>query len=233
MEALSNFLRPSWTLGFKLGKEVFPVLKYKTVDLPSRDKIASAVQTMELLDHIRKNDAPLFLSLPYLDFMMAVDILKIPGEIIEEYFCSGMDKLHASLEKGDRRDFDGTTFQFKVSVIWIEKRHAMFRRIQIWQEVDNYRLVVVDKQNYYRPYFFVLSAEEMKRELKLLHAIPHNSTKVANKLNENTPESFSLNCSEDNPDFLRWNKQYRRNDLEIKYIALINSELSSSPVFLE
>jgi len=226
MKLLNYFLRHPWDIGHKIGSSCIPdVIKYKKNDPPSIEEIGIAVQTMDVLDYIRKNDQKTFLEMPYLQFMMATDLLKIPGELIESYFCRDMDKINPSLENGDRAMSNGYTFQFKVSEIWASKRNAMFRRIQIWQNVDEYRMVIIDKQNNYRPYFYSLTKEQMSKEMLDLNAIPHNSTKIANESNNCIPYSFCLRCVEDNIHFQRWQNNYRREDLEIPYVEKINCEI--------
>jgi hypothetical protein len=217
MEVSDNFVIEPWNIGYDLGEIDIPkALKYIKNKVPHIDDIKKVVLLSDYIDQIRKNNSIALLSLPYFEFAMCADILKCPGELIEAYFCKDITKMNPSLENGDRI-IDGRTFQFKVSIISAERRSAQFNRIQIWQQTDEYRFVIIDKQNRYRPYFYSLTKDDMKDELILLHACAHNSTKEANRENKKIPSSIRLFCSNKSEHFRRWEEKYRAKHFETMY----------------
>lgn len=205
-----DFIYPPWECCYKLGEEIPSSIGYKTIDLPGIVDIERTICLKEKLIHIKKYMLPiLFTDYSYRHLMMAIDIMGGGGELIEKYFCYQFKKIDPRLEQGDRRDhIENKNFQFKASILTQKKRDANINHIQAWHNVDEYRIVIIDRSNNYRPYFFILTKEQMLKELVLCNAISTDGTKIANKHNRRKYLKIILPCKNNIPAFQRWTTQY-------------------------
>lgn len=213
-----GFVYNPWECGYALGEHIpSPIETTKFVEL-GIDDLGDAHLVREIFKHNCKYNRPSVLKMPYFNFMMGCELLSAPGSLIEEYFCKGMERVSSHDEMGDRKNAN-SSFQFKVTIIDAHKTKAMFNRISIWQDTPNYWCVIVNKPSRYAPRFYVLTKKQMTEELKILRAIPTNGTKKSNRFNKRNHMSISFECDKNNRHFIRWEKSYRRIDLEEGFIS--------------
>lgn len=208
----SDFVCNPWEIGCRIGEIVPPSIGWKKITPPNTLQLNEALLIKEKLTHIKNqfSKEEIFGMFSYIDIMKMSDLMDGSGEFLEDYFCYEFKKVNPSLEKGDREDHCGIHFQFKISILTCDKRSACVNRIQKWQEVDQYRIVIIDKQNFYKPYFFVLTKEQMLNELKLCNAASTNGTKSSNKHNRRKFLSIHLRCQDYFINFDRWMEKYNQ-----------------------
>lgn len=205
----NNFIYLPWNCGYKLGQDIPPSIGYKDVSNPNVTDFENAIILKELLGHLRDNDPTTLFRMGYVQFMMSCEILDIPGELIEKYFCYYYPKIHAKEAKGDRIDPEtNKTFQFKSSILTSAKREVNINHIQKWQEADEYRIVIIDRTNFYKPYFFILTRDQMMIETKKLGCHPMDGTKSSNSHNRRHQLKSILVCKNGQENFQRWMQNY-------------------------
>ncbi len=125
------------------------------------------------------------------------------GEFIEKEIYNNNNKVPPYLDRGDRI-IDGKYIEVKTSLIKNQK-DARIARIRPWQNVDYYTVHIYYCSNN-TVENFLLSKQQMQKELKTMNAIPMDNTKKANKKNKNIQVSFNLPIN--SPHHKRWQKKY-------------------------
>lgn len=208
-----DFVYQPWNCNYGLGQDIPPSIGHNTIKFPSEEDVEKSILLKEKFNHIKsKSPEELFEYYSYKYFMMICGLLDVPGELIEEYFCYNFQKLNPKLELGDRRDESNKkNFQFKVSILTATKRDANINHLQKWQLLDEYRIVIIDQTDSYKPHFFTLSRNQMLQEIALLNAHSMNGTKVANVHNRKKYLKLILSCKNSNCHFQRWINNYKKD----------------------
>lgn len=137
--------------------------------------------------------------------------LRIQNRIIAQF---GMQKVKASENQGDFKDNAGEKYECKTSLVMDEDSKFHVVQVRPWQN-SNYYCVMFDIRDEFKCYAFMLTAEEMKKEIYVMGASAAHGTSSANQKNRNIEYRFSITPSMEDRHFKRWVDNYRIDfDLE-------------------
>lgn len=105
----------------------------------------------------------------------------------EKFLCK---KLHlqsipSSENNGDAKDSNGKIYEFKNSFT-NQQQNLNIRQIRLWQNIDFYYCFYINEDDLDKSLFFVLTKEQMEKEVILCGSYTHGVTSIneENKYNE-------------------------------------------------
>lgn len=117
----------------------------------------------------------------------------------------------SSIGRGDYLNKNGRYVEMKTSLLTDSSSLMNVVQIRPWQETD-YHVALVDmRQDKVKTYSFMLTKEQMKKELTLLsnEGTSAHGTKNINLKNKNIEKRFSINPSLEDENFQRWLSNYQ------------------------
>lgn len=124
-----------------------------------------------------------------------------------------MEKVSPSLDRGDAKDSNGIYYEFKTSYT-NEAQNLNMRQIRLWQDVNWYYCIYINEQDLDKSLFFILSKEEMEKEVELCGGFTHG-TAVANAVNQHSEYSITIPIYNDNNEKTkRWKEKYLSQNLK-------------------
>lgn len=132
--------------------------------------------------------------------------LRVQNRIISDL---EVKSVSARLNKGDYLNKKGRPVEMKTSILTSEDSKMHLVQIRPWQNTD-YHCVVLDMRNgEVTPYAFMLTKEQMAKELFIFKAASAHGTTKANVKNKNIERRFSINIDPEDRHFQRWVKNYQ------------------------
>lgn len=148
------------------------------------------------------------------EFIKAMSLLKPQsyGKRIENRIIQDLNNKPVSPkeDKGDMVDNNGQFYEIKTSLITETNNALNLVQIRLWQEIDYYFCLAFDLRNLkdIAIHQFMLTKEQMTKEMLLLNATSAHGTKSAIKENKTVELRYSLKIDEKNEVFKRWKKDY-------------------------
>jgi len=132
---------------------------------------------------------------------------RIENRFIRE---NGLVKVKASDGRGDCRNANGIHFEYKCSLLMHDGSNVNIVQIRPWQEVD-YIVEAFDiRSEEFVRYTFLLTNNEMHKELDLTKAGYAHGTRESGKNNTNNEYAIRFEISDQDKIFDRW-KVYQRS----------------------
>ena len=132
--------------------------------------------------------------------------LRIQNRIISDL---EVQSVSAKLNRGDYLNKKGRPVEMKTSILTSDESKMHLVQIRPWQNTD-YHCVVLDMRgNEIVPYAFMLTKEQMAKELFIFKATSAHGTVKANAKNKNIEKRFSINVDPEDRHFKRWMKNYK------------------------
>lgn len=139
----------------------------------------------------------------------------------ERFLCKqlGLTQVSSRLDRGDAHDENGLYYEFKNSFTNIGE-NLNIRQIRLWQDVDFYYCIYINEKDLNKSLFFVLTKEEMEKEVELCGGYTHG-TVGANAVNQHSEYSITIPIYRDsNPKTKRWKENYLCEDLKNKVLGI-------------
>ena len=133
----------------------------------------------------------------------------------EKFLCHklNMIRVSPSEDRGDAKDSNNLYYEFKNSFT-NEAQNLNIRQIRLWQNIDFYYCIYINEQDLNKSLFFVLSKEEMEKEVELCGGFTHG-TAVANAVNQHSEYSITIPVYNDNNEKTkRWKQKYLSQSLK-------------------
>ena len=133
----------------------------------------------------------------------------------EKFLCHKLNMIRVppSEDRGDARDNNNLYYEFKNSFT-NEAQNLNIRQIRLWQDVDFYYCIYINEQDLNKSLFFVLSKEEMEKEVELCGGFTHG-TAIANAVNQHSEYSITIPVYNDNNEKTkRWKQKYLSQSLK-------------------
>lgn len=137
----------------------------------------------------------------------------------EKFICKQLNfkKIPASKNSGDAIDSDGNIYEFKNSFT-NKGNNLNIRQIRLWQPIDYYYCIYIDEEDIDNSLFFVLTKEQMTKEVALCGGYTHGTVE-ANRNNQNKEYSITISLIGNNEKLKRWKENYLSNELKIKILG--------------
>lgn len=133
----------------------------------------------------------------------------------EKFLCHKlhMTRVLASENRGDAVDENGLYYEFKNSFT-NEAQNLNIRQIRLWQDIDFYYCFYINEKNLDDSVFFILTKEEMIKEVELCGGFTHG-TNIANSVNQHNEYSITIPIYNDrNEKTKRWKEKYLSQELK-------------------
>lgn len=129
------------------------------------------------------------------------------------------DAVLAKEDKGDMLK-NGKYYEIKISLLTQTNSDLNLVQIRTWQNLDYYLCIAFDLRNIknFNVIPFLLTKNDMIKEMKNVNATSAHGTKKAIEENKNIELRYSLKIDSNNQVFQRWKKKYY-----IEYSDLINN----------
>ena len=137
----------------------------------------------------------------------------------EKFLCNllGYTRVSPREDRGDAVDKEGVYYEFKNSFT-NQQQNLNIRQIRLWQNVDYYYCFYINEENLEKSIFFILTKEEMIKEVALCGGYTHG-TVTANAVNEHHEYSITIPIYNDkNKITQRWKEKYLSNELKNKIL---------------
>lgn len=135
--------------------------------------------------------------------------VEIENFLIKELKC---EKISAGLDRGDCLSPNEKYIELKTSTT-NKNNFLNIRQIRLYQDVDYYICSFINERNLDKSAYYLLTKEEMVDEVEKCGSYTHG-TKKATDLNVNKEYSISFPIYSNNDITNRWNKKYRRKNIE-------------------
>lgn len=139
--------------------------------------------------------------------------------LVEKFLCKKMNYqlVPAPLNKGDAKDNNNCYYEFKTS--FTNKGEKLnIRQIRPWQNIDFYYCFYINENDIDKSVFFVLTKDEMLKEIKECGSYTHG-TKKANENNQNKEFSITIDVYNiENTTTKRWYNLYLDTNLKNKIL---------------
>lgn len=137
----------------------------------------------------------------------------------EKFLCKklNMKQVSSREDRGDAVDKNGLYYEFKNSFT-NEVQNLNIRQIRLWQNVDFYYCIYINEVNLDDSLFFVLTKEQMIKEVELCGGFTHG-TIAANSVNQHNEYSITIPVyNNKNEKTKRWKENYLSNELKEKIL---------------
>lgn len=137
----------------------------------------------------------------------------------EKFLCNllGYTRVSSKEDRGDAFDKEGIYYEFKNSFT-NQQQNLNIRQIRLWQNVDYYYCFYINEEDLEKSIFFVLTKEEMIKEVALCGGYTHG-TITANAVNKHNEYSITIPIYNDkNKTTQRWKEKYLSNELKNKIL---------------
>lgn len=132
--------------------------------------------------------------------------LRVQNRVISDL---DVESVSSKLNRGDYVTKKGRAIEMKTSILTDEDSKMNLVQIRSWQNTD-YHCVVLDmRDGKVTPYSFMLTKEQMAKELFIFKAPSAHGTVKANSKNKNIERRFSINVDPEDRHFKRWLKNYQ------------------------
>lgn len=135
--------------------------------------------------------------------------VEIENFLIKELKC---EKISAGLDRGDCLSPNEKYIELKTSTT-NKNNFLNIRQIRLYQNVDYYICSFINERSLDKSAYYLLTKEEMVDEVEKCGSYTHG-TKKATDLNINKEYSISFPIYSNNDITNRWNKKYRRKNIE-------------------
>lgn len=138
----------------------------------------------------------------------------------EKFLCNilNLKRIPAKENAGDAIDSNGLRYEFKNSFT-NDGCNLNIRQIRPWQNIDYYYCFYINEEELDKSLFFVLSKEDMLKEIELCASASHG-TSSANLLNKNIEYSITIPVYNDNNrNTKRWKEKYLSLKLKNKILG--------------
>lgn len=135
--------------------------------------------------------------------------VEIENFLIKELKC---EKISAGLDRGDCLSPNEKYIELKTSTT-NKNNFLNIRQIRLYQDVDYYICSFINERSLDKSAYYLLTKEEMVDEVEKCGSYTHG-TKKATDLNINKEYSISFPIYSKNDITNRWNKKYRRKNIE-------------------
>ena len=138
----------------------------------------------------------------------------------ERFLCNllGYTRVSSREDRGDAVDKEGMYYEFKNSFT-NQRQNLNIRQIRLWQNVDYYYCFYINEEDLDKSVFFVLTKDEMIKEVALCGGYTHG-TITANAVNEHNEYSITIPIYNDkNEKTKRWKEKYLSNELKNKILG--------------
>lgn len=134
---------------------------------------------------------------------------RIQGKIAKDL---GYEKINSSENAGDLKDDLGNKWEVKASLITPSNESLNMVQIRPWQDIKGYICIALDIRNpeNFTYHAFIVSKEQMQKELEMCKATHAHGTKSANEINTNIEMRMSLLIDKENEHFMRWETEYKK-----------------------
>lgn len=134
------------------------------------------------------------------------------GNQMERWVCGryGWEQVHKSLRRGDCVDSSGDHWEIKASFVNSPRFRVTFGQIRPLEDVAGYQMFVVSPEG--DLYRFVLTSEQMKKELALRGFCTHGKT-TKEALDAGAEQSLHFTWRETDETYIRWMREYRNLDV--------------------
>ena len=143
----------------------------------------------------------------------------------EKFLCDllGFKRVSSREDRGDAVDSNNYYYEFKNSFT-NKGENLNIRQIRLWQEVDYYYCFYINEKNLEKSMFFVLTKEDMIKEVELCGGYTHGTISV-NKINEKNEYSITIPVYNDkNEKTRRWKEKYLSSELKHKILGGATNE---------
>lgn len=185
-----------------------------------RSLIDDAVSKVDFIRAEAKKDKEFGFNWAFNDFLKAMYLLtsqsygpRIQTRIIKEL---NWVKIKASKNLGDALAMvDNIHHEIKVSLISSSNDSMNLVQIRLWQNVNYFCFWFDIRTGKFSVY--LLTHDQMVKEIELTKASAAHGTKEANEVNQNVELRLSIKIDEDNEDFKRWESQYKSPILDFLF----------------
>lgn len=125
----------------------------------------------------------------------------------------GVEKIKASLDRGDYYDASNDTYIELKNSFTNKAEKLNLRQIRLWQEVDFYYCIYIDHDSLNKSAVYVLTKDEMVEEVEIMGGFTHGTIGINA---ENTHSEYSITLSvkkNSNAHKQRWDKKYFDKEL--------------------
>lgn len=137
--------------------------------------------------------------------------IRFENYIIEK--CGG-ERVKQKLGRGDLL-YKNKYAEIKVSILNDSNNVLNLVQLRLYQEIDYYIFMALDnREDKVKVYYYLLSKEDMEREVLICKASNAHGTKEANNENNNKELRLSISIDDKNRDFVRWNELYGYKSLK-------------------
>ena len=138
----------------------------------------------------------------------------------EKFLCDllGFTRVSSREDRGDAVDANNCYYEFKNSFT-NKGKNLNIRQIRLWQNVDYYYCFYINENNLEESVFFVLTKEDMIKEVELCGGYTHGTISV-NELNKRNEYSITIPVYNDkNEKTKRWKEKYLSFELKNKILG--------------
>ena len=137
----------------------------------------------------------------------------------EKFLCKklNMTQVPSKMDRGDAVDANNKYYEFKNSFT-NEAQNLNIRQIRLWQNIDYYYCIYINEKDLDNSIFFVLTKEEMEKEVELCGGYTHGTVQ-ANAVNLHSEYSITIPIYNDkNEKTKRWKEKYLSETLKRKVL---------------